>query len=92
MVAHPVPALLATLAIATVMTLHAPARAAEDPAGLVKLLDADADGRLSQAEIRMTALVSNFAMIDANGDGMLDRRELRAIGVRVPPRHATGAP
>ena len=69
---------VAGLGAAAVVLLVAttPARAIEDRAGMFAVLDADADGRLSPIEVRMTPLAARFTLLDLNADGALDRREM----------------
>jgi Ca2+-binding EF-hand superfamily protein len=57
-----------------------PSRWAERRAAMFRALDANADGRLTQEEVR-PAVEARFRAADANGDGAVTREEL-------PQRHA----
>lgn len=73
----------ACLAGACTMVPHATASAEppRDPHGLLRMLDADGDGRLDRHEVRGTPLAALFLHVDANADGCLDGCELRAEGL-----------
>lgn len=54
----------------------------------LRMMDADRDGRVTQAEfLNGSSDRSLFAQLDANLDNVLDSEELRA-GIRVPVRTA----
>jgi Ca2+-binding EF-hand superfamily protein len=67
-----------TLALGSVVALAAPAMA-QDTGLVFTALDANKDGKVSQAEAQRNVLVSqNFASADKNKDGSLTKDEFGA--------------
>src|SRR5205085_1898343 len=49
---------------------------------LLKIMDADGDGKISRQEAK-GKLAEDFDKVDANKDGYLDRKELRVLAERM---------
>src|SRR5205085_11520851 len=58
---------------------------------LLKIMDADMDGKISRKEAK-GKLAEDFDKVDTNKDGYLDRKELRVLAERMLVNQAKGGP
>src|SRR5438876_6885010 len=58
---------------------------------LLKIMDADMDGKISRKEAK-GKLAEDFEKVDTNKDGYLDRKELRVLAERMLANQGKGGP